>query len=85
MLVYTERCHLELTLCACFPFQEVFLFMGAAEAEAGGDDRRRTGYPKPQDWQMINSSGQVISPSPRVTTLPVSNLHPNSFRKGKGT
>lgn len=83
MLVYTERCHLELTLCACFPFQEVFLFMGGAEA--GRDDRKRTGYPKPQDWQMINSSGQVISPSSRVTALPVSNLHPNSFRKGKGT
>lgn len=57
VLVYTECCHLELILCACFPYQEVFLFVGATEAV--GDDRRWTGYPKPQDWQMINSSGQV--------------------------
>lgn len=34
---------------------------------------------------MINSGRQMISPVRGVTTLPASNLHLNSFRKGKET
>ena len=44
-------------LVCLLPLPRGFLIHGSHRGS--GDDRRQMGYPKPQDWQMINASGQV--------------------------